>query len=75
MEEVMEEKDTKIYKISKDNDISRQINQNMVKILKIKNVQIEIVKIISAATDEGKRQEESKKLEKFKDEEKRLLKE
>lgn len=73
LEHTIQQKNMKIYKVTKENQISKDINQTMVKLLKVKNIQIQAQKF--SFTESGPKKEEAQKnLEKFQEEEKKLLK-
>jgi len=71
--EEQEEENRKIIKLSEENKISKDVNQTLVKLLKLKNLQIQTDKILNVEdpTDQERAQNN---LEKFKNEEKKLLK-
>jgi len=71
--EEQEEENRKIIKLSEENKISKDVNQTLVKLLKLKNLQIQTDKILNVE-DPTNQERARNNLEKFKNEEKKLLK-
>lgn len=71
-EKEIRHKNKKIDKLDKENKLSKDMNQTFVKLLKLKNLQIQANKILSKK-DETDSDTTKKNLEKFENEEKKLL--
>ena len=72
LQQTITQKNMKLYNLTKENQISKEINQTLVKLLKLKNVQIQMIKIINVEQD-AKKADAQSNLEKFQNEEKKLL--
>jgi len=74
-EREISQKNRKIDKLDKENKLSRDMNQTLVKVLKLKNLQIQANKILSKKEEKEQIDIDTtkKNLEKFENEEKKLL--
>lgn len=69
----LELKDKEIQKLGKENKLSKDVNQTLVKLLKLKNLQIQATKILSKKEDQISCDIAKSNLEKFENEERKLL--
>ena len=74
LKEDLGQKNTRIYNLTKENHISKEINQTLVKLLKLKNVQIQSIKLLNSEKDLQRKEELQVHIDKFQSEEKKLLK-
>lgn len=72
-QQTISQKNIKLFNLTKENQISKEINQTLVKLLKLKNVQIQMIKIVNNEQDATKKADAQSNLEKFQNEEKKLL--